>query len=132
MDTNDIEKKTKGYSIASLVLGIVSVALFWVWYFTIPCSILAIVFGVKVRKIDFGNKFAKAGLILGIISASISVALILCIIILVLILNISIGTLLLNSASKDDINKANERTRIERNIDDYDVNNSFSFDLDNL
>ncbi len=92
--------KLKGYSIASLVLGIVAIVLAWYFYISLPCSILAIVFGVKVRKKDKANKFAKAGFILGIISASLLAFLLICVIILVYILNISLGMLLLNNGTK--------------------------------
>ncbi len=40
----------KGLSIAAMVLGIISVALFCIWYIALPCAILAIVFGVKEKK----------------------------------------------------------------------------------
>ena len=133
MEVNDLNKKTKGYSIASLVLGIISVALFWVWYLAIPCSILAIVFGVKVRKIEAENKFAKSGFILGIISASISAALIVCILILLFILNVSIGTLMFNSLESNNLNTINNKQTIERNIRDFeDLESSLTYDINNF
>lgn len=64
--TTSVEEK-KGYSIASLVLGILSICFFCVWYISIPAAILAIIFGVIGRK--QGSKgMATAGLILGIIA----------------------------------------------------------------
>lgn len=68
-----VEKKTgKGLSIASLVLGIVSVvSLCWMWV-SVICAVLAIIFGVIGGKRD-GKGMAKAGLILGIIAASFAV-----------------------------------------------------------
>lgn len=59
--------ESKGLSIASMVLGIISVALFCIWYLSIPCAILAIIFGVIGRK-KGGKGMAKAGLILGIVA----------------------------------------------------------------
>ena len=42
---NQQQKDKKGFSIAALVLGIVAIVLCCVWYISIPCGILAIVFG---------------------------------------------------------------------------------------
>ncbi len=42
---NQQPKDKKGFSIAALVLGIVAIVLCCVWYISIPCGILAIVFG---------------------------------------------------------------------------------------
>lgn len=63
--TATVEKK--GYSIASLVLGILSVCFFCVWYISIPAAILAIIFGVLGRK-QGAKGMATAGLILGIVA----------------------------------------------------------------
>lgn len=57
-------EEKKGLSIASMVLGIVSLAF---WYLAIPCAILAIIFGIIGRK-KGGKGMATAGLVLGIIS----------------------------------------------------------------
>ena len=57
----------KGLSIAAMVLGIVSVVFCCVWYLSIPCSILAIIFGIIGKKRD-GRGMAIAGLVLGIIA----------------------------------------------------------------
>ena len=61
---NGQKKETKGFSIASLVLGIVGI-----FIFAIPCGILAIIFGIIGRK-KGGKGMALAGLILGIIDVS--------------------------------------------------------------
>lgn len=65
-------KEKKGLSIASLVLGIISIPTFWLYYVTLPCSILAIVFGAIGTKVN-NMKRAKTGLILGIIGLSLSI-----------------------------------------------------------
>lgn len=57
----------KGLSIASMVLGIVSVVLCCLWYVSLPCAILAIIFGVIGKKRD-GRGMAIAGLVLGIVA----------------------------------------------------------------
>lgn len=62
------EPKTrkKGLCIASMVLGIVTLVLFCIWYISIPCGILAIVFGaLGVKTIDKG--MAIAGIVTGAI-----------------------------------------------------------------
>lgn len=55
-----IEEK-KGFSITSMVLGLVGIFLF-----TLPCGVLAIIFSVLGKK-KGGKGFATAGLVLGII-----------------------------------------------------------------
>lgn len=44
------EKDRKGLAIAAMVLGIVSLVLFCVWYISVPCAILAVVFGILSLK----------------------------------------------------------------------------------
>lgn len=71
-NTTNAPVEKKGMSIAALVLGIVSVALFCFSYVSIPCAILAIIFGILGKK-KGGAGMAKAGLILGIIALAIIV-----------------------------------------------------------
>ena len=40
----------KGFAVASMVLGIIALVLFWIFYFSIPCAILAIIFGILSIK----------------------------------------------------------------------------------
>ena len=59
-------KERKGFCIAAMVLGIIALVFFCVWYISIPCAILAIVFGVLgIKTIHKG--MAIAGLVTGII-----------------------------------------------------------------
>ena len=64
-----MEERNKNNSpmpVASLTLGIISIVTAFFWYISLPCGILAIVFGVKsIRR--FGSKLGKAGLITGIV-----------------------------------------------------------------
>lgn len=75
----------KQFSIAALVLGILGIIggfIPIVQYFTLVCSILGIVFGVKGRK-DVDSKdrgLATAGLVLGIVGLSFSALGIVCIV----------------------------------------------------
>ena len=69
---NPVKEESKGLSIASLVLGIISIVLFCYAYISIPCAILAIIFSIIGKK-KGGLGMAKAGLILGIISLAIIV-----------------------------------------------------------
>lgn len=77
----------KGFSIAALVLGILSIVGSFipvVCYFTLVCAILGIVFGVKGRKMStaaYGKAsgLATAGLVLGIIGTSFAAIGVICI-----------------------------------------------------
>ena len=61
------EKKPIGFSVTSMVLGIVGLVTFCLWYLSILCGILAIVFGVVAKKKEEKNGMATAGLVMGII-----------------------------------------------------------------
>lgn len=82
-----VKKENKGLSIAAMVLGIVSASLFCIWYISIPCAILAIVFGAIERGKNKKNKYAKSGLILGIVGILISI---LFIVIVIIAMSVSI------------------------------------------
>ena len=68
---NEIKKENNvsGFTIAALVLGIVSLILWCIWFISIPCSILALIFGILGVK-----KKGKGMAIAGIVTASISLA----------------------------------------------------------
>jgi predicted metalloprotease len=56
-----------------MVLGIISVPLFCIWYISMPCAILAIIFGViargKAKRGEGGGAgMAMAGMICGVVS----------------------------------------------------------------
>ncbi len=57
----------KGLAIASMVLGIIALVLLCVWYISIPCGILAIVFGIISKK-KTKSGMAVAGFVTGIIA----------------------------------------------------------------
>lgn len=61
--------ESKGMSIAALVLGIISLVMLCVWYISIPCAILAIIFGILGRK-KGGKGMGTAGLVLGILTVA--------------------------------------------------------------
>lgn len=65
MENSENEEK-KGLSIASMVLGIVSIVLCCIYYISIPSSILAIIFGAIGMK-KGGKGMAIAGIVCGII-----------------------------------------------------------------
>ena len=65
-------QKSVALAVTSMVLGILSIALFCAWYLSIPLGVVAIVLGViangKIRRGEAGGAgMAKAGLITGII-----------------------------------------------------------------
>ena len=69
IENKDLKKKSE-LGVASLVLGIISIVFAIFWYITLPCGILAIIFGKKsINRV--GSKLGKAGLILGIIGLAI-------------------------------------------------------------
>jgi hypothetical protein len=66
-------RPSTGMAVAAMVLGIVALALFCLWYVSIPCGIVAIVLGVVARRrvaegTGGGRGMATAGLICGVIS----------------------------------------------------------------
>lgn len=64
------ENDKKGLSIASMILGIISIVFFFKSFISVATGVLAIVFGLKGKKMD-GKGMAKAGFITGIIGLSI-------------------------------------------------------------
>jgi hypothetical protein len=65
------EQKNNNYGIASLVLGILGAIFILIPFIALIFSILAIVFGVKQKKI-YPNGISSAGLVLGIIVSVLS------------------------------------------------------------
>lgn len=68
-NTSNNSNKIYGLNIAALVLGIVSIVLWCVWFISIPCSVLALIFGIIGAK-----KPGKAMGITGIVTGAISIA----------------------------------------------------------
>ena len=62
------EKDRKGFAIAAMVLGLVSIVLFCLWFVSIPCGILAIIFGI----LSFSSS-KKAMAITGFITGGIGI-----------------------------------------------------------
>lgn len=92
--TSNQEPEQKGMSIASLILGIVSLVLFCVWYLSIPCAIIAIILGVMGRK-KGGKGMATAGIVLG------AIAIVLVVVVLILA---AIGVGVLSSMDLNTLN----------------------------
>jgi len=61
------QQESKGMSIAAMVLGIVAVVFCCVAYISIPCAILALIFGFVGKK-KGGKGMAIAGIVLGIVA----------------------------------------------------------------
>lgn len=75
-----VQNKPAGMAIASMVLGIVAVALFCIWYISIPCAIVGLILGLiaggKVKSGEGGGAgFAKTGVILSIVALGLVVLL---------------------------------------------------------
>ena len=67
-----IDKKHSAKPVGAFVLGILSIVFSLFWYVTLPCGILAVIFGSKASR-KLGSKLGKAGLILGIIGLALFV-----------------------------------------------------------
>ncbi len=106
---NQPPKDKKGFSIAALVLGIVAIVLCCVWYISIPCGILAIVFGtIGLRSSKRGMSIS--GIVTGIIGMIISIFIIL----MLVIFGFALGM----TESIKDI------------IDDNDYSDSYDYDYE--
>lgn len=104
------KKDRKGFCIASMVLGIIALVLFCVWYLSIPCAILAVIFGILGIK-SKGKGMAIAGLVTGSIGLVVSVF----IIIFLVIFGVAMG--ISDSLDWDD---TYNNSRHYRNYDWYD------------
>ena len=82
-ESTDNETKTEviknsGLSVASMVLGIISLVCVCSWIVSITCGVLAVIFGaIELKKAK--QPMAKAGLITGIISLSLVVLYLVCV-----------------------------------------------------
>ena len=86
VETNAVENKKKNFSIAALVLGIVALVLSCIWYISIPCAILAIIFGI------LGLKSSKRGMsIAGITTGAIGMFICIAILIVLMIFGFAMG-----------------------------------------
>lgn len=71
-----VQDPGRGLAIASMVLGIVSVALFCAWYLAIPCAIVGLVLGIVAKRKGSPSKMAMAGIVLSIIALGIAILMI--------------------------------------------------------
>lgn len=85
MEIND--KKYSSMSVASLVLGIISIVLSIFWYISVPTGVLAIIFGVKSTR-KLGSKIGKSGLITGIVGLSLFAFIYISLILMILYANV--------------------------------------------
>lgn len=108
------KKDRKGFCIASMVLGIVALVFFCIWYISIPCAILAIIFGILGVKTPTKG-MAIAGLVTGSIGLVISIT---------IIILIAIGVMISATGFSDD-----DYTYRNRNYRNYHHNSSW-YDYD--
>ena len=88
--TTNEKKDKKSFCIASLVLGIIALILFCIFYISIPCGILSIIFGILGIKSE-GKGMAIAGIITGSIGLIISIAILIFIGLAIFFYNNDIG-----------------------------------------
>ena len=83
-------KDRKGFSIAALVLGIVAIVLCCIWYISIPCGILAVIFGILGIK-SSKKGMSIAGLITGAIGLVISIIIFFALVVIGMVVGITEG-----------------------------------------
>lgn len=88
VNTTKTNSEKKGFNITSMILGIVSIVFLCVWYISLPCSIMAIIFSIAGKHYG-GRGMGVAGLVLGIIA--------LVLLVVIVVLAITAGTAFLNS-----------------------------------
>lgn len=102
------KKEKKGFCIASLVLGIVALVFFCLWYISIPCGILAIIFGILgIKSINKGMAIA------GLITGSIGLVIATLIIVALFMFGFAVG---ISDALDNDTG-----SRYYRNYNDYNL-----------
>lgn len=73
-------RPSNGLAVAGMVLGIIAVVLLCVWYVSMPCALLSLIFSIvghgKAKEVGVGGGMAKAGLILSIIALSLALLII--------------------------------------------------------
>lgn len=72
----------KGLAITAMILGIVSLALFCIWYLAIPCGIVGLVLGAvahnKAKAVGMKSGMATAGIVCSAIALGIALIFIIC------------------------------------------------------
>jgi len=67
----------KGFAITSMILGIVSLALFCIWYLSIPCAIVGAALGgiafSKAKAVGIKNGMATAGIVCSCIALGLAI-----------------------------------------------------------
>ncbi len=110
-------KDRKGFAIASMVLGIISLVLFCIWYISVPCSILAIIFA-KLSLKSSKRGMAIAGLTTGIIGFIL--------IIIVYILIVALGISIYQNA----VDVMEDNIKYNNNLYDYKYNYKSNYNED--
>ena len=75
----------KGLGIASMILGIIGLALFCVWYISIPCAIVGIILGCVAKSQAKGTGMKNGMATAGIICSAIGIALAIIFVILIIV-----------------------------------------------
>jgi hypothetical protein len=72
----------KGLAITAMILGIVSLALFCLWYLAIPCGIVGLVLGAiahnKAKAVGMKSGMATAGIVCSSIALGIALLFVIC------------------------------------------------------
>ncbi len=109
----ETKKDRKGFCITALVLGIIALVCFCLWYISIPCGILAIIFGILGIKSE-SKGLAIAGLITGSIGLIVSTL----IIILIFVIGVALG--ITGTIDGMDYNDFDTHYELDKGFDIYD------------
>lgn len=95
-----------GFGIAALVLGILSVLMFWLWFAAAPMAVVAIVLGIlgrrRAKRGEATNKgLATAGTVLGVVS------------LVLLAVVMAAGVAILNSDSGQDLTSCLDKAQTQ-------------------
>ncbi|MCL2342121.1 MAG: DUF4190 domain-containing protein [Firmicutes bacterium] len=120
------EEKTnngKGFAIASMVLGIISIPALCLVYPAIPCAILAIVFAVVAKKKSGKSGMTTAGLVLGIVSLALEA----CMLILITVGIVASTSLFGSDLFNRDSGFSDYQYDYYNSYDSYDSYDNFNF-----
>lgn len=71
------EQKGNAIALAGMILGIIALALFCIWYVSLPCAIIGLILSIlgkkKAEETGVGAGKAKAGVILCVIALALAV-----------------------------------------------------------
>lgn len=111
---NEDKKDKKGFSIAAIIFGIISIVLSCIWYISVPSGIVAIILGI-IGLSSSKRGLSIAGIVTGVIGMILTVLLIIAVVVLGLVALSNFGGDLYN-------NLEDFENTLNQNIEDYGDN----------